>query len=175
MDVKTLGKHAQFYCNVRIVSNITLAVIIAVLSLYFSTKIQSLFSNSLISQKAKILSVDVQKDNFYYYPVYNISFNTKDNTEIKTKLTDITMMFPTKELADNFIEKLSTNELDIFYDEQNPKLNLYIKGQEKLVSKALLILAFSLVIFAIISYILLGNSIYCGFVIFRDIFTIFGF
>jgi energy-converting hydrogenase Eha subunit H len=170
------GKSALFYCDVRIISNIVFATTLAVISLALSYKLNTMTKKDFSSTKAKILSVSLNEQKNIYYPIYKISFKNKNNKVVTKDVVNFTLFFTDKELANDFITKEKQKEsIEILYSNKNPDDNIIIKGQEKFASSALFIAAISLVIFAILSYILMGNAIYCGFIIFRDIFTIFRF
>jgi hypothetical protein len=176
MNTTTLEKGALFYCNVRIVSNIVLAVSLAVISLWMSYKFKSILSNDFLEAKAQIISINLNKEQGIYYPIYKISFKNSKNNQVVTELRDITKFFPDQTSGENFIaQQKNKATLNVFYSEKDPLNDIVIKGQEKFISSTFLLVSLSLVVFAILSYILLGNPIYCGFVIFRDIFTLFSF
>lgn len=165
------GENALFYCNVRIISNIVVAVTLAVLSLIVSYQLNKLTSD-FQEAKAQIISVQLNKENSIYYPIYKISF-INNNKETITELRDISIFFPDEKSGQDFINNEKQKEsINILYSKLNPN-DILIKGQEKMISSTFALIASSLVVFALLSYILLGNALYCGFVIFRDIFTIF--
>lgn len=166
-----LGKSALFYCDVRIVSNIVLAVILAVISLWISFKLNNMKKSNFSSTKAKIISISLNEQQNVFYPVYKVSFKNNNNKEIIKDLPNFTLFFTDSQTANDFITAEKQKEsIDILFNLDN---DIIIKGQENFASSAFFMVATSLVIFAVLSYILMGNAIYCGFIIFRDIITMF--
>ena len=167
-----LQKAADVYCKVRISSNIVIFILLAISALYATYNIKkSVFikTTGLITS----INTEFQEKENVHYPIYTISFTDNlSKINFKTNIKDTKKQLSNNEVND-FVNQRKNTPITIFYNTIDPMGNIQLYTPEKSFTSILLSLAFLLLFFAFISYALIDNSIFCGFVIFRDIFSLF--